>query len=168
MDAWQSGALQLTQSRREQMANDPLNLLAVDGHSNEQKGAGNAATWLPASKGYRCAYLARQIMVKAKYELWVTAAERDAMAHILSACPTQQTATAGAITLMPNAVGSVPSTTKAPAPTKSAAPKESTPQAVHPGSYCTPEGARGVTTKGTAMRCTLGSGESRVRWRSAG
>jgi len=185
MDAWQSGAQQLTQAQREQLANDPLNLLAVDGHSNAQKSAGNAATWLPASKSYRCAYVARQITVKAKYDLWVTGAERDAMTRILSTCPAQKTATPGTITLMPNAVGSVPKTTTAPAtkapatkapttkkaepaPTKSSAKKESTSQVVHPGAFCTPEGARGITTKGTAMRCTLKSGEARARWRSAG
>ncbi|MEQ6897919.1 DUF1524 domain-containing protein [Microbacterium sp. KR10-403] len=183
MDAWQSGAQKLTQTRREQLANDPLNLLAVDGRSNAQKGAGNAATWLPANKGYRCEYVARQITVKAKYELWVTSAERVAMARILSTCADQPAATAGTITLMPNAVGPVPSATKAPSstpsktpaekkptpsPTKSSAHKETALPVVHPGAFCTPEGARGVTVKGTAMRCTLKGGDSRARWRSAG
>lgn len=103
MDAWQSGAQQLSQARREALANDPLNLLAVDGHSNAQKRAGNAATWLPAAKGYRCAYVARQITVKAAYGLWVTPAEHDAMERILQSCPQQKTAVAGTITLMPSA-----------------------------------------------------------------
>ena len=49
-DAWQKGAQQLTLERRTALANDPLNLLAVDGPLNAQKGDGDAATWLPPSK----------------------------------------------------------------------------------------------------------------------
>jgi hypothetical protein len=88
-DTWQKGAQQLSPQTREQLYNDPLELLAVDGTANQQKGDGDAATWLPADKAYRCRYIARQIAVKAKYHLWVTGAEHDAMAHILSTCPTQ-------------------------------------------------------------------------------
>ena len=85
-DAWQTGAQQLTAARREQLANDPANLLAVDGALNQQKGAGDAATWLPPNKPYRCVYVLRQIRVKAAYDLWVTAAERDAMARTIDGC----------------------------------------------------------------------------------
>lgn len=88
-DSWQKGAQQLASQTREQLYNDPLELLAVDGSANQQKGDGDAATWLPANKAYRCRYIARQIAVKAKYHLWVTQAEHDAMARILSTCPTQ-------------------------------------------------------------------------------
>lgn len=90
-DAWQKGAQQLSIDRRTQFANDPLNLLAVDGRSNQQKGDGDAATWLPANHAFRCEYVARQIAVKHKYQLWVTRAERDAMERILTQCPEQQT-----------------------------------------------------------------------------
>lgn len=95
-DAWQKGAQQLTMAQRTAFANDPLNLLAVDGPSNQSKGAGDAATWLPPNKGYRCDYVARQISVKATYGLWVTQAEHDAMAGVLENCadvevPTNQT-----------------------------------------------------------------------------
>jgi hypothetical protein len=86
-DAWQKGAQQWTAQRRLAFANDPLNLLAVDGALNSQKGDGDAATWLPPSTSYRCAYVARQVAVKAKYGAWVTAAERDAIARVLSRCP---------------------------------------------------------------------------------
>ncbi len=91
-NAWQTGAQKLTQARREQLANDPLELLAVDGPANEQKGDGDAATWLPAQKSFRCTYIARQIAVKSKYGLWVTVAERAAMARVLSRCPDQASA----------------------------------------------------------------------------
>lgn len=88
-NAWQTGAQQISQEQREHLANDPLNLLAVSGAANQQKGAGDAATWLPKNKGYRCAYVARQIAVKAKYSLWVTPPEKAAMERILGQCPQQ-------------------------------------------------------------------------------
>ena len=88
-DAWQKGAQQLTPRQRIQLANDPLELLAVDGPANQAKSDGDAATWLPSNKAYRCAYVARQIAVKKKYNMWVTRSEYDAMAHILTSCPDQ-------------------------------------------------------------------------------
>ena len=88
-DAWQKGAQLLSPAERYSLANDPLNLLAVQGDANQAKGDGDAATWLPTNKSYRCSYVARQIAVKVKYALWVTHAEYDAMANILRTCPEQ-------------------------------------------------------------------------------
>jgi hypothetical protein len=85
-NAWRTGAQQLTQERREALANDPRNLLAVDQHSNAQKRSSDAATWLPASKAFRCTYVERQIAVKAAYDLWVVPAERSAMERVLAGC----------------------------------------------------------------------------------
>src|SRR5690606_4936439 len=68
-------------------ANDPLTLLPADAGANRQKGDGDAATWLPAHKPFRCAYVARQVSVKAKYALWVTAPEKAAVARVLAGCP---------------------------------------------------------------------------------
>jgi hypothetical protein len=86
-DAWQKGAQQISSAERERFANDPLNLLAVDGGLNQQKADGDAATWLPPNRSFWCPYVARQVAVKARYDLWVTSAERDAIARILSDCP---------------------------------------------------------------------------------
>jgi hypothetical protein len=86
-DAWQKGAQQLSAAQRLAFANDPLNLLAVDGPTNLKKSDGDAATWLPPHKSYRCTYVARQISVKSSYGLWVTHAEHDAMARVLGDCP---------------------------------------------------------------------------------
>ncbi|WP_457972329.1 GmrSD restriction endonuclease domain-containing protein [Arthrobacter sp. D1-17] len=85
-DAWQKGAQQLTTEQRTAFANDPLNLQSTDGPTNQKKGDGDAATWLPPNKGFRCEYVVRQILVKATYSLWVTQAEHDAMVRILGAC----------------------------------------------------------------------------------
>lgn len=89
-NAWQTGAQQLTQLEREALANDPLELLAVDGRLNQEKSDSDAATWLPPSKAFRCQYVARQIAVKTKYRLWVTPAEKDAMVRVLSGCSDQK------------------------------------------------------------------------------
>ena len=88
-NAWQTGAFKLTVLQRTALANDPLNLFAVKGRLNSQKGDGDTATWLPPLKSFRCAYVAQQIAVKAKYSLWVTAPEKEAMVRILTACPKQ-------------------------------------------------------------------------------
>ena len=88
-NAWQTGAFKLTVLQRTALANDPMNLFAVKGRLNSQKGDGDTATWLPPLKSFRCAYVAQQIAVKAKYSLWVTAPEKEAMARILTACPKQ-------------------------------------------------------------------------------
>lgn len=88
-DAWQKGAQQLDKDRRITLANDPLELLAVDGPANQQKSDGDAATWLPSNKPFRCQYIARQIAIKQKYSLWVTQAEHDSMASVLQSCPEQ-------------------------------------------------------------------------------
>jgi hypothetical protein len=88
-NAWQTGAFKLTLMQRTAFANDPLNLFAVKGRLNSQKGDGDAATWLPPLKSFRCSYVAQQIAVKAKYSLWVTAPEKEAMTRILAACPNQ-------------------------------------------------------------------------------
>jgi hypothetical protein len=56
----------------------------------------------PRTKGFRCAYVARQVAVKAKYGLPVTPAEHDAIARVLGACPGQNLpADSGAPVLSP-------------------------------------------------------------------
>lgn len=89
-DAWQKGAQQLTVEQRTALANDPLNLFAVDGATNEAKSDGDYATWKPANKQFRCTYVAHQVAVKLKYQLWVTQAEKAAMAEQLALCPQQE------------------------------------------------------------------------------
>ncbi|MDQ0664746.1 hypothetical protein QFZ35_003244 [Arthrobacter ulcerisalmonis] len=85
-DAWQKGAQQVSPEQRKELANDPLNLMAADGPTNSAKGDKDAATWLPPNRAFRCEYVARQTAVKAKYSLWVTQAEHDAITGILKGC----------------------------------------------------------------------------------
>jgi hypothetical protein len=140
-DAWRTGAQRLPQERRIALANDPLNLYAVDGPTNTRKSDGDAATWLPPAKAFRCTYVAHQVAVKRAYGLWVTKAEKAAIARVLERCPGQRLPTAAAI--------------PAAAPT------------VHAGAYCSPVGATGRTEAGTAMRCAPKAAGERARWRSA-
>jgi Protein of unknown function (DUF1524) len=160
-DAWQTGAQRWDAATRTAFANDPRELLAVDGPLNEQKGDGDAATWLPPNKAYRCAYVARQVAVKVAYGLWMTQAEKDASATVLATCP-QQPLPDG---IVAHVVPSAATTTAAPAPAPAAAPAGT---AVTPGAFCSPEGATGVTRKGTRMACRTSASDRRDRWRSAG
>ena len=89
-NAWQTGAAYFDKNTRLLIANDPINLLAVDAKLNRQKGDGDAATWLPPNKSFRCEYVARQVAVKSKYKLWVTEPEKVAITNILSSCVDQK------------------------------------------------------------------------------
>lgn len=147
-NAWQSGAQQLDQLQRIRLANDPINLLAADGPTNEAKGSRNAAAWLPPHKTFRCEYVARQVSVKMSYHLWVTSSERDAMTRVLASCPAQPVYTS---TLGLGAdAGSDPHTSDV---------------AVHPGAFCAPPGSTAVTAAGTPMSCgTTQKSPDRARW----
>ena len=83
-DAWQTGAQQLDEARRRDFANDPLNLQATLGWVNQEKGDSDAASWLPSNSAYRCEYVSRIVDIKTDYQLWVTQAEHDAIARVLS------------------------------------------------------------------------------------
>lgn len=85
-NAWATGAQRMSPVERERFANDPLNLVAVDGELNMQKGDGDAATWLPPNKSMRCWYVTRQVEVKWAYGLWVTPAEDAAIRSVLERC----------------------------------------------------------------------------------
>ena len=86
-NVWVTGGATWDIKKRAAIANDPLNLEPVDASTNRQKGDGDAATWLPPNKDFRCAYVARQVAVKDKYGLWVTPPEKKAIARLLARCP---------------------------------------------------------------------------------
>ncbi|GGK82742.1 lipoprotein [Sphaerisporangium melleum] len=76
---WQMGASRWSKAKRVQIANDPLNLLPVDGSANSSKGDSGPATWLPPARGIRCSYAVRFAQVALKYDLPVTAPDKEAM-----------------------------------------------------------------------------------------
>ncbi|SHL32675.1 Protein of unknown function [Pseudonocardia thermophila] len=89
VDAWQKGAQLLTPDQRTWLANDPLNLVATEAAAEEQKADADAARWLPPNTDARCWFVARQVAVKLRYQLWVTWEERRAMDDVLATCPGQ-------------------------------------------------------------------------------
>ena len=164
-DAWQKGAAQWEPGKRLAFANDPLNLLVADASTNRAKGDGDTATWLPPAASYRCSYVARQVAVKTKYAVRVTPAERDAMVRVLSTCPARALPGPGAaptVAALPRSRARTSASPQAGAPPAPPTP----PEVVHPGSFCAPQGATGVTEAGTAMACSTRAGDDRARWRS--
>ena len=87
-NAWQSGAYNLTQEDREALANDPDNLLAVNGHDNMAKGSKSADQWMPPNTAYACTYASKQVQIKTRYALTVTTPEKQALADALATCTT--------------------------------------------------------------------------------
>lgn len=85
-DAWRTGAQKLSENTRTDLANDPENLIAVDGRSNTQKSDKDASEWLPPNTAFRCEYVQRQIDVKARYRLFLVPAEKAAMKKVLKSC----------------------------------------------------------------------------------
>lgn len=85
-DAWRTGARTWDPALRTQFANDPANLLAVDGPSNNAKGHADPSDWLPPDDGFHCEYVAARVRVKAAYGLWLTPAEHEASRRVLAGC----------------------------------------------------------------------------------
>ena len=85
-NAWKSGAWHWDAALRQDFANDPFNLLAVEGAANQDKGASSADQWLPSNSAYQCAYVQRQIAVKTSWGLGVTRAEKKALTSVLDRC----------------------------------------------------------------------------------
>jgi hypothetical protein len=130
-NSWQTGSQGWDAAKRTAFANDPLNLLAVDGPLNMQKGDGDAATWLPPNKFYRCSYVARQVAVKVSYGLWTTQAERNAIATVLSTCPAEPLP--GGVVANMAARSTAAATTAAPAPRSTSAPRPAPQPVPQPG-----------------------------------
>jgi len=77
--SWQMGSSRWPKSKREQLANDVLNLIPVQGRANSAKGDSGPASWLPPDKQVRCSYAIRFAQVSLKYDLAVTTADKAMM-----------------------------------------------------------------------------------------
>ena len=98
------GAWQWDERTRLLVANDPLNLIAVDGEANQAKGAcgpescpvGSTETgswrptgpggWWPANASYRCTYARRFVSVAAVYRLGLPQTDKEALSTTLNSC----------------------------------------------------------------------------------
>ena len=85
-EAWQQGAAGWDASKRQQLANDPRNLLAVDGPTNIAKSDKTADDWFPRA-AFQCKFSVTVIRVKDIYGLSVTQDEHDALERMLRRCP---------------------------------------------------------------------------------
>ena len=83
---WRAGANTWTPEQREAFANDPENLIAVDGPTNSAKSDSLPGEWMPTNEAFHCEYVARVVHVAKKYNLAVTEMDRDVMAEHAQRC----------------------------------------------------------------------------------
>jgi len=86
--AWDLGARNWTDDLRLRFANDPANLLAVQGQANQDKGDREPATWMPPNTAFRCQYAIQFIAVLRGYALPIDAPSAAALRDAASTCPT--------------------------------------------------------------------------------
>lgn len=85
-DAWYKGAREWDDQRRRDFANDPRNLIAVDGKANFDKAFRDVGSWLPPNAAFRCEFVTRIVEVKTTYGISVSAREKDAIEDVLAGC----------------------------------------------------------------------------------
>lgn len=81
-EAWTSGGYSWSVTKRTAYANDigyASSLVAVSAHEKQVKGDREPNAYLPASKGYVCAYVRNYIAVKYRWGLSVDVAEKTAL-----------------------------------------------------------------------------------------
>ncbi|MCW8196009.1 HNH endonuclease [Proteobacteria bacterium 005FR1] len=74
--AWDHGASEWSQDKREQFANDPVNLISVERSLNRSKGAKGILEWLPPSG--QCQYVLRFMRVLKLYGFVLVSQQREA------------------------------------------------------------------------------------------
>ncbi len=84
---WDQGAWNWTQEMRVRFANDPANLLAVQGQANEDKGDKGPALWMPPNTAFHCQYAMQFIAVLRGYGLPVDAPDATALREAAETCP---------------------------------------------------------------------------------
>jgi Protein of unknown function (DUF1524) len=86
--AWDLGARSWTDDMRVRFANDPGNLLAVDGPANQDKGDKEPATWMPPNHAFWCQYAVQFANVLRGYGLAVDAPSAAVLRDAAATCPT--------------------------------------------------------------------------------
>jgi hypothetical protein len=85
--AWDLGAFNWTFAERLRFANDPANLLAVEGQANQDKGDSPPAQWMPPNSAFACQYAVQFIAVLRGYQLPVDQASADVLRQAAATCP---------------------------------------------------------------------------------
>lgn len=86
--AWDLGARAWTDELRLRFANDPANLLAVDGPTNQHKGDNEPAVWMPPNRAFWCQYAVQFAAVLRGYGLPVDAPSARVLREAAGTCPT--------------------------------------------------------------------------------
>jgi len=84
---WDLGARDWTDEMRTRFANDPANLLAVQGRANQDKGDGEPAAWMPPNDAFHCQYAMQFIAVLRGYALPVDAPSASVLRKAAETCP---------------------------------------------------------------------------------
>ncbi len=85
--AWDLGARAWSEEMRTRFANDPANLLAVEGQANQDKGDKEPALWMPPNAAFHCQYAMQYIAVLRGYSLPVDAASVPVLRAATDTCP---------------------------------------------------------------------------------
>ncbi|KLO33320.1 HNH endonuclease family protein [Mycobacterium haemophilum] len=86
--AWDMGAYGWPDRQRLRFANDPANLLAVDGQANQDKSDSPPARWMPPNAAFACQYAMQFIAVLRGYQLPVDEASTGVLRQAAATCPT--------------------------------------------------------------------------------
>ncbi|WP_238419963.1 HNH endonuclease family protein [Gordonia sp. 'Campus'] len=81
--AWDMGAWSWPPDKRQDFANDPANLVAVDGESNQAKSDTEPARWMPPERGFWCQYAIQFVTVAAAYGVMLDAASAETLGEAL-------------------------------------------------------------------------------------
>jgi hypothetical protein len=85
--AWDLGARNWSDDMRLRFANDPANLLAVDGPANQDKGDSEPAAWMPPNHAFWCQYAVQFANVLRGYGLPVDAPSATVLRDAATTCP---------------------------------------------------------------------------------
>lgn len=85
--AWDMGAYNWPPPERRRFANDPANLLAVEGRANQDKGDSPPGQWMPPNTAFACQYAMQFITVLRGYQLPVDQTSSDVLRKAAATCP---------------------------------------------------------------------------------
>jgi Protein of unknown function (DUF1524) len=85
--AWDMGAYDWPAAQRIRFANDPANLLAVQGQANQDKEDSPPALWMPPNAAFHCQYAMQFIAVSRGYGLPVDAPSAVVLRGAADTCP---------------------------------------------------------------------------------
>jgi hypothetical protein len=85
--AWDMGAYNWSFSQRLRFANDPANLLAVQGQANQDKGDSQPGLWMPPNTAFHCQYAMQFIAVLRGYQLPADDSSAPVLQRAAGTCP---------------------------------------------------------------------------------